>query len=256
MMKINLRRLAFVQPYFLTSLLVPSLAGAAMVPVAEELERLADEHGFTVIGLASTEDAVGRADRDALYPRLRRLLEKFDHVIVQGPDGGIERVIIMGEKVPFAPPPPMGRESAQEQETGEGATAAETDIVVQTVRNGTQHSVRASLEGAGRKRVARDLLIDTGADFVVLPATMVKDLGIAPNDLSQREMQTANGKVTARIGRIPALWLGDHRIAGVDVAFIEDGKLGGGGLLGMSVLGRFTMTIDDEGNKLTLGKKD
>jgi predicted aspartyl protease len=54
---------------------------------------------------------------------------------------------------------------------------------------------------------------------------------------------------------IPAIWLGSHRIDGVEVAFIEDSKLGGSGLLGMSVLGRFTMTIDDDENQLTLGRK-
>jgi len=41
----------------------------------------------------------------------------------------------------------------------------------------------------------------------------------------------------------------------VDTAFIEDAQLGGGGLLGMSVLGRFRVTIDDEHNRLTLVDK-
>jgi hypothetical protein len=40
------------------------------------------------------------------------------------------------------------------------------------------------------------------------------------------------------------------------VAFIEDGKLGGSGLLGMSVLGRYKMTMDDAENRITLGAKD
>ena len=41
-------------------------------------------------------------------------------------------------------------------------------------------------------------------------------------------------------------------VADIEVAFLDDDKLGGGGLLGMSVLGRYQMTIDDEHDKLTL----
>jgi hypothetical protein len=36
------------------------------------------------------------------------------------------------------------------------------------------------------------------------------------------------------------------------VAFLPDDRLGNNGLLGMSVLGRYQMTIDDQGNRLTL----
>jgi clan AA aspartic protease (TIGR02281 family) len=227
--------------------------------VAEELELLSEENDFTVVGLETTIDAVGRADREELYPRLRRLLENFDHVIVQGTDGAVERVIILGEKVPFVPPPPPaasdaspspGTAAEQVDPTAEGA-----EIVVATEQDGSQHTVKASLEGAGGQRVDRTLLVDTGADFVVLPASLVGALGLDPNRLTQTEMQTANGKVTGRTGIIPGVWLGEHRVGDVQAAFIEDGKLGAGGLLGMSVLGRFTMTIDDKQGQLTLTRK-
>jgi hypothetical protein len=36
------------------------------------------------------------------------------------------------------------------------------------------------------------------------------------------------------------------------VAFLDDDKLGGNGLLGMSVLGRYQLTIDDEHDLVTL----
>ncbi|MEA3277853.1 MAG: retropepsin-like aspartic protease [Pseudomonadota bacterium] len=233
-------------------LLVSASAEAAQVAVADELERLAEAHGFTLIGVEQTEDAFGRADSDELYPRLRRLLENFDHVIVQSPTG-IDRVIILGEKAPFVPAPTLPERlaaegSAQEQE-------AETDIVVETIRRGTQHAVRVHLEGKEGKRVEQTLLVDTGADYVVLPSSVAKELGLETAGLSEREMQTANGKVKARIGTLPALWLGPNRVAGVQAAFIEGGKLGGNGLLGMSFLGRYRMTIDDESRRLTLGSK-
>lgn len=234
-------------------LLLPLCAAAEKVPVGEELERLSAIHGFNVVGLDATGEAVGRSGAEELYPRLRTLLENFDHVIVQSPAGGVERVIVLGEKVPFVPGPrtPAGGPGAgKPAETGPVGS-----IALKTERRGTQHSVEVSLEGEGGKRISRSLLVDTGADFVVVPASLIAGLGIAPEKLKKREMQTANGKVEARLGRLSAVWLGEHRIPDVTIAFIEDGKLGNGGLLGMSVLGRYTMTIDDEAGRLTLAAK-
>jgi clan AA aspartic protease (TIGR02281 family) len=236
------------------ALLLAPCAWAEKVPIGDELERLSAVHGFNVIGLDVTEDAMGRTGGAELYPRLRRLLENFDHVIVQGRGGGIDRVIILGETVPFVPAPRIpsnGRTGGDE--AGPGAIGG--DILLKTERSGTQHSVEVSLEGAKGKRVSRTLLVDTGADFVVLPSSVISDLGIDAAKLEEREMQTANGKVEARVGILPALWLGEARIADPIAAFIDDGKLGNGGLLGMSVLGRYTMTIDDEAGTLTLASK-
>jgi clan AA aspartic protease (TIGR02281 family) len=235
------------------TLLLPPWAWAEKVPVGDELERLSAVHGFNVIGLEATEDAMGRTDGDELFGRLRRLLENFDHVIVQGPGGGIDRVIILGETLPFVPTPPAvagGPASETPESAAEGG-----DILLKTKRTGTQHSVEVSLEGAQGKRIPRTLLVDTGADFVVLPSSVISGLGIAAAKLEEREMQTANGKVKARVGLLPAVWLGETRIADPVAAFIDDGKLGSGGLLGMSVLGRYTMTIDDEAGTLTLSSK-
>jgi len=231
-------------------------ARAASVGVAEELERLSQAHGFKIKGIDQVQQAVGRAEGDDLYPRLRRLLTDFDHVIVQAPEGGVEKVIILGAKVPYEPPPaPPAPAGDRDEEAAKGEEAAEDgeegEIVLETQRRGTQHSVKVGLEGSGG-RVEQTLLVDTGADNLVLPVSSLSRLGLAPNSLNEREMQTANGKVTARFGKIQALWLGETRIADVDVAFVEDNKLGNGGLLGMSVLGRYKMTIDDESNRLIL----
>jgi predicted aspartyl protease len=54
---------------------------------------------------------------------------------------------------------------------------------------------------------------------------------------------------------LDGVWLGESRISGVSVAFIEDSRLGGNALLGMSVLGRFRVTIDDEQNQITLAAR-
>ena len=226
----------------------PTTAGAqTRVSVGEELKRLSAAHGFTLVGAgAIAEEARGRASGEELYPRERKLLEDFDHIIVQKPDGGVERVIILGEKTAYVPPPTP---------TPAAGANASGHIELKTTRRGTQHAVQISLEGAGGKRVTRELLVDTGADFVVLPASLLSMLGIDGEGLRPSEMQTANGKVQARIGSLPAVWLGQSRVENVRAAFLEDQMLGNSGLLGMSVLSRFTLTIDDKGNRLTLDAK-
>jgi clan AA aspartic protease (TIGR02281 family) len=227
-----------------------SVRSADMVSVSDELERLAGEHEFVVRGLEQTEESFGRAEGEKLYPRLRRLLENFDHVIVQSPTGGVDRVIVLGEKVPFEPPPPPPAATPKPM-TEDGG-----DIVLETERRGTQHVVRVSLEGENGAKVERELHVDTGAELLVLPQSLLSALGIDKSDLDQRKLQTANGMVEGRTGSLQALWLGENRITAVDTAFIEDGKLGGNGLLGMSVLKRFKVTIDDEKNRITLGRRD
>jgi clan AA aspartic protease (TIGR02281 family) len=225
---------------------------AERVDVARELERLMQAHGFTMkpADLESTRDIRARAEGEALIPRLRVLLEDFDHIIVQGPGGGVERVLILGEKVPYVPPAvDPGPETAQ---AGPGAAG---DIVLDTQRKGTSHAVTLTLEGGNGRRVQRVLLLDTGADYVVLPTSLIGPLSIPPDSLRPQSVQTANGTVDAQIGQLAAVWLADRRIADVDAAFIEDARLGGSALLGMSVLSRFKVTLDDDANQVVLHGK-
>jgi clan AA aspartic protease (TIGR02281 family) len=231
------------------------VAAAPPVNVAAELERLMEQYGFEIRGIELTESMEGRAEGDDLVARLRMLLDDFDHVIVQQQSGGVERIIILGEKVAVVAPPVDGDASfPSEDEAPEDAEdeTPEEPVVLPTQREGTSHAVSAGLEGANGRRVQRVLLIDTGADHVVLPASLIVPLGISPNDLRPQSIQTANGMVQARLGTLTAVWLGDRRVGEVSAAFIDDARLGGNALLGMSLLGRFRVTIDDEQNQLTL----
>lgn len=245
-----------VRPLVLLTLLgfafvgASAAAEAARVDVAEELERLMADHGFTMKAaqLESTRRSIGRAEGEALVPRLKMLLERFDHVIVQKPDGGVERVIILGEKAAAAPPPPPAAHAEPEED--EAAPAAE--IIVESQRKGTSHALNLSLEGENGKRVERPLLLDTGADYVVLPASLIAPLGINPQALRRQSVQTANGTVEAQLGTLKAVWFGDQKVSRVATAFIDDSRLGGNALLGMSVLGRFRVTIDDANNLIVL----
>ncbi len=225
---------------------------AQRLPIPVTLEGMAREGNFEVTGLDKVQDASGRSEPGDLYTRLRALLEDFNHVIVQAPGGGVAKVIVISRKTAYTPPPlaqtPEGEgEPAEEQPTGE--------IELDTERRGTSHLVTLALEGEGGKRSMQTLTVDTGADFVVLPVSLLGPLGIQAQKLQSREVQTANGKTSAKIGRLPAIWFGEHKLKDVQAAFIDDAKLGGNGLLGMSVLGRYRMTIDDEANRLTLSPK-
>lgn len=252
---------AAARGFAIIALLILHPAAAEQVDVGDELDRLATTHGFNVKGIDHVDGVLARAKGEDLIPRLRRLLADFDHVIVQAPQGGVERVIILGAKIPYEPAAPTDQDTARgpaqtptsstTPPTATESAGAVSEIVLDTVRRGTQHAVKATLESDGGARVEQLLVIDTGADSVVLPASLIGRLGLSPGKLGQREMQTANGQVTARFGKIEALWLGESRIGDVEVAFVDDARLGQG-LLGMSVLGRFKTTIDDEASTLTL----
>jgi len=233
----------------LAPMLVMAAAAAEDVDIATELDRLKATYGFTVTGEEHLEDASGRAEGGDVYRRLRVLLRRFDHIIVQDPAGRIERVLIVGPTNPAAAPSTVVEVDEPAEEDGA------QQIELPTTRDGNQHSVEVTLEGAEGRRLKRMLLIDTGADAVVLPVSMIAALGIAEERLSPRDVQTANGTTEALMGKLPAVWLDGQRVGEVEVAFLEDDKLSADGLLGMSVLGRYQMTIDDEHDRLTLTRR-
>lgn len=229
--------------------------GGERVDVAQELERLMTQYGFQMSPdqLESTRDTLGRVESSELVPRLNALLEGFDFAIVHGPRG-VEKVLILGAKSAYSPPEPAAggtedqpAEQDQREESGE--------IVLESQHQGTSHALTLTLEGVGGRKFQRVLLLDTGADFVVLPSSVIGQLGILPANLRNQRVQTANGPADARLATLPALWLGGERVPSVEVAFIDDGKLDNSGLLGMSVLKRFVVTIDDEDNKVVLNKR-
>jgi clan AA aspartic protease (TIGR02281 family) len=99
------------------------------------------------------------------------------------------------------------------------------------------------------------MLIDTGADLVVLPESMIDQLGLTESPFRQEQIQTANGMANAKIGKLQKLKIAGETVENVDVAFIADSLLGENRLLGMSVLGRYQVTIDDTSHSITLLKK-
>jgi aspartyl protease family protein len=132
-------------------------------------------------------------------------------------------------------------------------------LIINTDRRGPHHVMRAILTGPNGRPQGVSFIVDTGASDVVLPSSMITRLGFEANDLPGLQLQTANGVVSARRGVLKALEIGggDNRevIERVSVLFISDAATGGTALMGMSVLGRYNMTIEDDEDRIVLARR-
>lgn len=204
--------------------------------LAAQLQHMAREQVFEISGLKRIQPAPpAAAGEGTSIQRIKRLLSGYDHVIVHQSKERIGRLIILGKKRAAPPPPPPDEEN-----------------VLPTRRLGGHHLVPAILRGPTSAAIEMELMVDTGASLVVLPDSAAARLGLDPDKLETRELQTAKGKVQARIGRIDSIELGSARLSGIEAAFVDDEHLGGNALLGMNVLGRYIFILDDENNELTL----
>ncbi len=226
----------FILGYVLVLLAVPGAATAASPDstsygsLAAQVQALAEQNGFSLVGLSRLEDAPPRSVTGSPRQQLQAVLDGYNYVMAE------KKLIVLG-KERWAPPVPR-------------------DTVLATRRQGLHHVVTATLEGLSKTELQVGLMIDTGASVSVLPLSMADALGLSEDDMAERQVQTAKGKVRAKIGILNALRLGNQTITDVEVAFIEDTMLGGTRLLGMNVLGRYRMTLDDQRNQLTLTPLD
>jgi aspartyl protease family protein len=197
------------------------------------LERLAAESSFAIGGLEWIGPEAARDERGSVPDRLNALLRDYNYVLIHDGRGGIEKVLITSHKTPEA------RSSAG-------------SATVYTVRVGNCHQVEAAIAGPnGIVRTVR-LMVDTGATSLVLPASMILELGFAPEALRAGMGMTINGPVPSVVGMLDSVRVGAVSADNVRVSFIADERLHGAMLLGMSFLQRFRMTIDDERNELVL----
>jgi len=219
---------------------IPAEAGPGVAGgLADQVRQLARTEGFTVRGLDRLADAPASLAKGSSVQQVHILLGGFDYVIVHGPEGKVQRLIILGAKRPL-PPSPVAT-------AGKGG-----EILIRTRREGDHHLVSAVLVGNSGQRLPQELLIDTGASLTVLPLSRASALGLGPEQLATREMSTAKGPLQGWVGKIAALELGGARIPDLEVAFVDDSGLGGHALLGMNLLSRYLFILDDEHNELTL----
>lgn len=103
------------------------------------------------------------------------------------------------------------------------------------------------------------MLVDTGASFTTLTPGFAREAGVTPDaDAPSTILSTANGQVRSSFGLIPSLRFGE-RVHG-NVTFTLCPTCGAGrlgelpvvGLLGMNVLGRYRMTVNNDDSTLEL----
>jgi clan AA aspartic protease (TIGR02281 family) len=104
-------------------------------------------------------------------------------------------------------------------------------------------------------RTAR-FMIDTGAALCVISPELAESLGIRPEpDARVIELQTANGRTSGRLVRIASIRVGEAEAINVPGVLVASANLGNGGILGMSFLSGYVVTIDSARRLLNLGPR-
>lgn len=200
--------------------------------LADQLYDLAEQHEFVIRGIGVLGDTERRKIHgNDLEIQLQQLLDGFNYALVRDDNQQLQRLIIIKQK------------------------ELNQKIILETKRKGRQHLLNVSLQGINSEWLTVELLVDTGADRIVVPFSMLDPLGYDGETLKNATLQTVNGTLEAKITKLKALSLGNHIIKDVDIAFVEDERLGNVMLLGMNVLGQYRMILDDQLNQITLIEK-
>lgn len=210
-------------------------ATAPSPSAAARLEELARDHHFELEGAERMTEGEAPRVHLPLEAELKRLLQGFNHVVLRRPDGSVRKVLVLGRAMPPQAP---------------------AEIALPLRRHGGHYRVEATLVGADGKALPVELVVDTGATYVVLPESLRQQLALAEESLHPVTVQTANGRMAARVGVLPALRLGAETVPNVAVAFVADEKLGGNRLLGITVLSRYRVTLDNAAEQLLLVKPE
>ena len=163
--------------------------------------------------------------------QLKLLLSNFNYIMTHSIKGQVEKVVITGKKLP-----------------------KQRGVTIDTERRGNHHMIQGIISGLNPDRIEVAFMIDTGADYIALPESMLEPLGIPTSSLKKIYLQTANGKITGNLGRLKSVEIGNEVIKNVAAAFLPDKALNGTKLLGMNVLGRYQITLDDKQQTMTLIK--
>lgn len=223
---------------FIPGLMLMVLSAHAQAPEGTDdlfgqIQALQSRMHIEITGLERIQNEAAITTRGSMEQQLELLLAPFNHIISRNTKGQVERVVIINKK--------------QKQEIER--------IVLPTRLQGNHLTVSVSLSGDGKLWQTLDMIIDTGADLVVLPESMIARLGLSDSTFTEHKMQTANGMTEAKVGVLQELRIAGETVAHVEAAFIADKLLAGNSLLGMSVLGRYQLNIDDKSRLITLFKK-
>jgi clan AA aspartic protease (TIGR02281 family) len=198
-----------------------------------QIQSLQSQMAIQITGLERIQNEEKVFARGSLEQQIEQVLASYNHIISRNAKGQIERIVIVNKK--------------QKTEVER--------IILPTSLQGNHFMVSVAISGNGSNWQTVNMIIDTGADLVVLPESMIAQLGLADSTFTRKKMQTANGMTDAKIGKLQELRLAEETVENVEVAFIADQLLGENCLLGMSVLGRYQINIDDKSQLITLFKK-
>ncbi|MEI6267717.1 MAG: retropepsin-like aspartic protease [Methylococcaceae bacterium] len=199
----------------------------------KQIQSLQSLMAIKITGLEKIQNDEKILARGSLEEQLEQLLASYNHIVSRNGKGQIEHIVIVNKKQ---------------------KTDVES-IILPTTLQGNHFMVSVAISGLGGNWQTLDMIIDTGADLVVLPESMIPKLGLANSAFTHHKMQTANGTTDAKIGLLQELRVAGETVENVEVAFIADQLLGKNSLLGMSFLGRYQINIDDKSQMITLFKK-
>jgi aspartyl protease family protein len=198
-----------------------------------QIESLQDQLHIQVVGLDNIGDEPKVRARGNLEQQLEKALASYNHVITRDLKGRIEKVVVINKK----------------QKTDSGR------LVLPARFEGGHYIVSLAVSGRGDYWENLDMIVDTGADLMVLPTSMIAKLGIDEATLELRTMQTVNGNVDSMVGKLRGVRIEGEQLENVEAAFVDDALLNHKSLLGMSALGRYKLVIDNESRLVTLIRK-
>lgn len=217
-------------------LIVGLLCATALNVRADLRDQVADfcaQHGIQVEGLGKLAGFTESAPPESgtTRRRLEVLLSRFNHFILLDDGGATEKVVILSAKTERPP---------------------ELEYAISTKRAGAHHIVSTTMTGPNGVGKTVPMMVDTGATMLILPNSLIPTLGFKATALEPGIANTANGEVPALFGVLSSVRLGQAFQRQVNVAFVDDSRLNGNMLLGMSFLGRFRFTLEDKANRLLL----
>jgi clan AA aspartic protease, TIGR02281 family len=139
--------------------------------------------------------------------------------------------------------------------TGDGALAIGGGVTVPVTRVGRSLVVQVRINGLREAH----LIVDTGADITVLSSDIARDLGLNGNGRgSSMTLNTVGGAVRADVVRVESLGVGAAEVKNVAVAVhdLPEAQAGVDGLLGLTFLDKFLVTLDAQKGELLLRQRE
>jgi aspartyl protease family protein len=138
---------------------------------------------------------------------------------------------------------------------GDGGLSTGNAVTVPVTRVGRSLVVQVRINGLREAR----LIVDTGADITVLSSDIARDLGLNGSGRStSMTLNTVGGSVRADVVRVESLGVGTAEVKNVAVAVhdLPDAQAGVDGLLGLTFLDRFLVTLDAQKGELQLRQRE